>query len=412
MTCSTPSIGTFILNLTFPTKGDVLTRFHILTRMLVVKKEQITAYITTDSQAIGTQKIEETKHDLPARMRLYAVFRRYMLVLYILILVLFITTLHVLMFDESISYSKFSYPLDMDFKTNYMEFKKNGRQSSLNEINPHPFQYIHFKAKCDFKTHGTTSLLILVKSAVNNFHLRDAIRATWGSTTAKNVEIVYLLAYRAEQQQDVDKEVALYGDIVQESFLDAYMNNTYKTIMGFNWAVKYCDQASHIVCVDDDHYLSIPNTLDYIDSLDHFGSENLMIGSVLPNSSPFRSRFSKWSISLDQYPFDKWPPYLAGAVYLLSKQVAHKMVFAFPYVKYIGIDDAYMGIVANKLDIIPQHDDRFASPPYLLYTNPKQIVYGEFKSKADFLTVHHILTYASTVKMCAFTWKCHFVLLI
>ncbi|OWF44914.1 beta-1,3-galactosyltransferase brn-like [Mizuhopecten yessoensis] len=300
----------------------------------------------------------------------------------------------------------------MDFISKYAELKQHGRQPSLKMINLHPFQYIYLKNGCEFKAKGTTTLLILVKSAVYNFHSRDAIRATWGNVTGKNVEIVYLLAYRAALQPEVDREMMSHGDIIQESFLDAYMNNSYKTIMGFTWAVQYCSEASHIVFVDDDHYLSIRNVLNFIHTLGVVNNKQLMVGHLHANSGPYRSIFSKWYVSPEQYPFDTWPPYLAGAVYMVSREVAKKMVYAFPYVKYIGIDDAYIGIVARKIGIEPQHEDRFMSPPYLLYTDPTQMVYGEFKNIEDFKTVQRILKNYDAVKMCAFIWKCRYLFLL
>ncbi|OWF44609.1 beta-1,3-galactosyltransferase brn-like isoform X1 [Mizuhopecten yessoensis] len=356
-----------------------------------------------------------TYNTLATKMKIYSISKRQRVHVFIIVLVCFVLTIvNVFSQDKEtfVSYSEFTYPIEMDSMANLKDLKTPGKKSSLRFINPHPFQYIHFKKKCNFKESGKTSLLILVKSTVNNFHLRDAIRATWGKAIWKNVEIVYLLAYRATQQPEVDKEATLHGDIVQESFLDSYMNNTYKTIMGFNWAVQFCGQASHIVFVDDDHYLHIPNIFNFIDTLDKFNSDDLMIGNLITNGDPDRLKSSKWYVSSEQYPFDKWPPYLAGAVYLVSRDTANKMVLAFPYVKYLGIDDVYLGIVARKVGIRPEHENRFIIPPYLLYTDPSQMVYGEFKRVADFELVNRFLNDFSEMKMCAFSWKCQFAFLL
>ncbi|XP_033728027.1 beta-1,3-galactosyltransferase brn-like [Pecten maximus] len=315
--------------------------------------------------------------------------------------------------DDSVPYySEFDYPVKMDFITSFKEYKANGRLPTDEIINPHPFQYIHLREECNFKEKGTAPLLILVKSTATNFHLRHAIRATWGNVTGMNVEIAFLLGYRADQKNDVTKEMELYGDIVQENFEDSYMNNTYKTIMGFNWAVQYCNQASHIVFVDDDHYINIPNIISYINTLRVSFNDDIMVGNLLLERSPFRFKYSKWYVSSEQYPFDKWPPYLAGAVFLMSRESAIKMAFAFPYIKYLGIDDSYLGIVASKVGIAPRHEARFVIPPYLLYTDPSQMVYGEFKDLAEFKIVHSKLEYFAEVKMCVFTWKCQFAFLL
>ncbi|XP_069114858.1 beta-1,3-galactosyltransferase brn-like [Argopecten irradians] len=310
--------------------------------------------------------------------------------------------------DDYVPYSQFNYLLDMDFVKNYKEFQSTGKKPTTKAINPHPFHYIHLKKECNLS--GKKSILILVKSAVNNFHLREAIRSTWGTSRGKNVEIVFLLAYNKENQLYVDAEVLLHGDIVQESFRDAYINNTYKTIMGFNWAVQYCDEASHVVFVDDDFYINVPNVLDYIDSFTALDTGDIMVGKLI-NSTPFRF-FSKWRISKELYPFDKWPPYVTGSAFIMSHEAVKKLAFAFPYVKYLWIDDVYIGLVARKVGIEPLHESRLDVLPYAMYKNPLQIAYGEFKTLLDFQTVHRYLERYSRMEMCILTWKCQFAFLL
>ncbi|OWF54463.1 beta-1,3-galactosyltransferase brn-like [Mizuhopecten yessoensis] len=365
-------------------------------------------------QGRGIRRKNSNRNPVYFEIRMNAIRKRQRLsVLIVLVCCLILINIVFLYKDNNvIPYSEFTYPVKMNFSENYKVFKTEGRQPAFNIINPHPFKYIHLRKKCKFKENGTPSLLILVKSTVNNFHLRDAARTTWGNSTGENIEIAFLLAHREAEQPEVDKEAALYGDIVQESFLDSYMNNTYKTIMGFNWAVQFCGQASHIVFVDDDHYLNIQNLLTFIETLNALNKGDLMIGNLLKHSIPYRSRFSRWSVSLQQYPFDRYPPYLAGAVYLVSRDTANKMVFAFPYVKYLGIDDAYLGIVARKVGIELQHEETFIIPPFLLYTDPSQVVYGEFKDVTDFEIVNRVLHRFAEVKMCIFTWKCQFSFLL
>ncbi|OWF38637.1 Beta-1,3-galactosyltransferase brn [Mizuhopecten yessoensis] len=242
---------------------------------------------------------------------------------------------HVLHVSKILPFSEFTYPTEMDFISVYKNFKKHGKLPPHMElINPHPFHYLHLKQKCDFKSDKETSLLILVKSAVSHSHLRDGIRATWGKTNGGKVQIVYLLAYRPEYQLQIDEEASAHGDIIQESFIDAYSNNTYKTIMGFNWASQYCRSASHILFVDDDHYLVLPNILIYINNLYTSNMANFIVGYAYFEAEPHRSSSSKWCVSLEDYPFDRYPPYLTAGAYVVSRDVADKMVFSFPYVSY------------------------------------------------------------------------------
>ena len=54
------------------------------------------------------------------------------------------------------------------------------------------------------------------------------------------------------------EEYRTHGDIIQEDFVDSYMNLTLKTIMGIKWAQNYCSKASFILKTDDDIFVNIP----------------------------------------------------------------------------------------------------------------------------------------------------------
>ena len=50
-------------------------------------------------------------------------------------------------------------------------------------------------------------------------------------------------------QEALQQESVLYGDIVQEDFLDSYRNLTYKAIMSMRWISTYCKHATFVLKV-------------------------------------------------------------------------------------------------------------------------------------------------------------------
>ncbi len=58
----------------------------------------------------------------------------------------------------------------------------------------------------------------------------------------------------------------MYGDLVQENFLDSYRNLTLKTLMGIRWASIYCANAKFIVKIDDDVVLNPYFLVNYLDN--------------------------------------------------------------------------------------------------------------------------------------------------
>jgi hypothetical protein len=77
-------------------------------------------------------------------------------------------------------------------------------------------------------------------------------------------KIVFLLGYSSTIQTIVDKENERFHDIVQEDFIDAYKNNTLKTIMAFNWAVLACPGTKYLLFIDNDYFVNVNAITEYL----------------------------------------------------------------------------------------------------------------------------------------------------
>ncbi|XP_014612477.1 PREDICTED: beta-1,3-galactosyltransferase brn [Polistes canadensis] len=76
-------------------------------------------------------------------------------------------------------------------------------------------------------------------------------------------------------------------------------------------------------------------------------------------SSPHRHRSSKWYVSLEEYPYHLWPPYITAGAYILSREALLDMYYTSFYTKHFKFDDIFMGLVAKKADIEPFHCEEF-----------------------------------------------------
>ena len=76
-------------------------------------------------------------------------------------------------------------------------------------------------------------------------------------------------------------------------------------------------------------------------------------------SSPHRHKSSKWYVSLKEYPYHLWPPYVTAGAYILSKEALLDMYYASMYTKHFKFDDIYLGLIAKKADIEPFHCEEF-----------------------------------------------------
>ncbi|XP_062569668.1 uncharacterized protein LOC134231713 [Saccostrea cucullata] len=273
------------------------------------------------------------------------------------------------------------YPLGVDF-SQLTKAVLDGKKIENHRINPHPFRYVHMAAdRCKGKK---LQLVILVKSKASNFEMRNAIRKTWGNITDSNITIVFMLGQIAGFEAKISNESNFYADIVQEDFIDSYKNNTLKTTMTIHWAAQLCPNADFNLYVDDDVFVNLENVKKYLKGKER--RWGLFAGQLLRFSTPYRDEGSKWFVSWKEYPFDKYPPYLGGFFILMSQDVTSYFSIAIPYVKTIPIDDAYLGIVAAKLNIIPK------SCPGLVRNMPRSVTYAAVLMNFKTVIGYHLIT--------------------
>jgi len=85
----------------------------------------------------------------------------------------------------------------------------------------------------------------------------------------------------------------------------------------------------------------------------------LYTGYVLSDARPHRHRSSKWFISVEEYPFDRWPPYITAGAYVLSRQGLMDMYYTSYFTKMFRFDDIWLGLIAQKAALQPLHSEEF-----------------------------------------------------
>ncbi len=326
-------------------------------------------------------------------------------------------------------FTEFSWPLEgTSIKLHsWASSFRSGREPEVRPINKHDYLMLtSAKGKCideDNVHYVKLRLVYVVKSAVDHFERRAAIRRTWGYEHRFSdvpIRTVFLLGSTEDEQVQsrVAEEYANHKDLVQGSFTDSYFNNTIKTMMGLRWTAELCPTSRFYFFVDDDYYVSTRNALRFLRNpvnYPHYLEEpvlsfdddklnvgrkplqlvdfdlpedvNLYAGHVF-HTAPHRHRSSKWFVTLDEYPFHLWPPYVTAGAYVLSKQTMEDMYYASPFVRRFRFDDVFLGLVSKKLGTVePFHCQEFHFTPkpyhrvsdyqYVVashgYSNPKQL---------------------------------------
>ncbi|XP_020662403.1 lactosylceramide 1,3-N-acetyl-beta-D-glucosaminyltransferase [Pogona vitticeps] len=228
------------------------------------------------------------------------------------------------------------------------------------------YQYlINHEEKCQRQD---VLLLLFVKTSPENFHRRDGIRQTWGNEKyvhyylKTNIKTLFVLGQpsnltqRNQIQKRLQREDKMYGDLIQQDFLDTFYNLTHKLLLQFSWVNKFCPHAKFVMSADDDIFIHMPNLVAYLQNLAQIGVQNLWIGRVHRGAPPVRDKKSKYYVPYDMYPWSAYPDYTAGAAYVISSDVAAKVYAASQTLNSsLYIDDVFMGLCANKMGIVPQH---------------------------------------------------------
>ena len=126
-------------------------------------------------------------------------------------------------------------------------------------VNPHDFDYVLNPGNeiCRPQDGKSIFVLVYVHSAPINFKRRLSLRETWARRSMfRDMRLVFMMGDLAPEDHKTRNllklENQIYNDIVQETFLDAYRNLTYKGIMAMKWISEYCPNNQIILKVDDD----------------------------------------------------------------------------------------------------------------------------------------------------------------
>ncbi|XP_013170723.1 PREDICTED: beta-1,3-galactosyltransferase 5-like [Papilio xuthus] len=214
--------------------------------------------------------------------------------------------------------------------------------------------------KPNVSCHLNRLFVILVTSYVGHVELRSAHRRAMSAERLKsmNATRIFLLAKIPKKekyitQEAINNESDIFGDLLQGDFTEDYRNLTHKHLMGLQWASTFCN-TSFILKVDDDIVFNLNQTYNFITKIKD--EKNLLIGYMLNNTLPRRSKQNKWYVTQEEYSGNIYPPYLSGWYYIMSSNIASLITREAPYHYQFWIDDIFVtGILSEFLGITLRH---------------------------------------------------------
>nr|XP_033792016.1 beta-1,3-galactosyltransferase 5-like [Geotrypetes seraphini]XP_033792025.1 beta-1,3-galactosyltransferase 5-like [Geotrypetes seraphini]XP_033792034.1 beta-1,3-galactosyltransferase 5-like [Geotrypetes seraphini]XP_033792042.1 beta-1,3-galactosyltransferase 5-like [Geotrypetes seraphini]XP_033792050.1 beta-1,3-galactosyltransferase 5-like [Geotrypetes seraphini]XP_033792059.1 beta-1,3-galactosyltransferase 5-like [Geotrypetes seraphini] len=215
--------------------------------------------------------------------------------------------------------------------------------------------------RCDTKQ----VLMVLVTSAPRNVGAREVIRKTWAAKEKWAPfawQTVFLIGQTLADgiTQRIQKEQQNFGDILVGDYLDTYRNLTLKVMHGLKWATERC-QPDYILKTDDDCFVN-SDRLPMFLAVHNTIKTGLYVGALFSQEKRkvIREPSSLWYVAREDYWPDEYPPYVSGIGYILSLDVASKLLLMAEYIHPIPVEDAYIGILATEAGIQVKASRRFA----------------------------------------------------
>ncbi|XP_024138627.1 N-acetyllactosaminide beta-1,3-N-acetylglucosaminyltransferase 2 [Oryzias melastigma] len=228
----------------------------------------------------------------------------------------------------------------------------------------------------------TPLILFAIKSSELNIKNRQAIRQTWGQVGwvqgQKNssneeeevggyVRRVFLLGKENSQLSSLDLSDMLhaenrrYGDILQWDFEDTFFNLTLKDVLFWSWFSRSCGQTLFVFKGDDDVFVNTPKLISYLHEelkKPQARMTEFMVGDVIGNAMPIRSKTSKYFIP-DSFYKGIYPSYAGGGGVVYSGQLARRLHHISKTVHLYPIDDVFVGMCMRRLNAHPVHHPAF-----------------------------------------------------
>ncbi|XP_070701169.1 beta-1,3-galactosyltransferase 2-like [Pempheris klunzingeri] len=204
-------------------------------------------------------------------------------------------------------------------------------------------------------------LVLLIATEARQVEARNAIRQTWGNESvapALGFIRLFLLGKNDGelgllQQKMLESESRRYHDIIQQDFMDSYKNLTIKTLMGMNWVTIHCPRASYVMKTDSDMFVNTEYLIYKLLRPDMKPKRNYFTGNNMRGFAPNRNKNSKWYMSPELYPSEKYPTFCSGTGYVFSGDLARKIYHASLSIPHLHLEDVYVGICLAKLQIEP-----------------------------------------------------------
>jgi beta-1,3-galactosyltransferase 1 len=243
-------------------------------------------------------------------------------------------------------------------------------------------------------------LVIYVHSAPGHLEQRTLIRKTYANpsnTPGLVVRTFFVIGFSQLHQNALLQENAMYGDILQENYIDSYKNLSLKALSAMRYISSHCQFTHFVLKADDDIFVNIFALVRHLRASELTPPKSISC-LVWPYMPVMRDPNSKWYVSPEEWPQDAYTDYCSGSAFIISVPAISTMLQVLPLTPYHWVDDFYItGILADAAQVTKTS----IHPLYRLNFN--QFI-QEFKKSSGFGTTI-LFSHAKDLKKFKIMWN-------
>lgn len=157
-------------------------------------------------------------------------------------------------------------------------------------------------------------------------------------------------------------ESDVFGDILQEMFVDSYTNLTVKSLMMLKWFTTNCrGRTTYLMKTDEDVYVNLDNLVKVLGGAS--GDVRGVMGHLYCSTASDKVRQKKgYKVYLKDcmFPNVKRETFAAGPAYVMDIATADIIYRTAFDMQALAFEDLFLtGIVAKKANIKPMHNSDF-----------------------------------------------------
>ncbi|KAL5970410.1 Lactosylceramide 13-N-acetyl-beta-D-glucosaminyltransferase [Taenia solium] len=198
---------------------------------------------------------------------------------------------------------------------------------------------------------GLVFSLGVPRTQANSFFRRGSLNFKLNGSGSENLNPKSL----RQISKKLAEELATHDDMIVGDYEDTYYNLTMKTHHSYMWFSTFCRIAQpSVLFIDDDVPFSPQQLVQVLSSMSQEQRRTLFHGKVEKNAPVIRfgwKTYQKWALLKEEAPWPLYPPYLQGIYILAGFQHVERLALGMLFTRYIPIEDAWIGLVATKLNI-------------------------------------------------------------